>query len=106
MKASSFLKGFHIVREDDLGHAMIEMDGLYYIVKVDRKAKEFQSALPSDCHADGGVWLSRWTGAGLRYVASGRSRDAARMQWLRHITPLTTALEEDEKRLRELRERA
>lgn len=101
MKASEIIKsGFTIVREDDLGHAIIELDGLYYIVKVDRQAKEFQSVLPCDLHPDGGGWLSRWTGAGLRYVASGRSRNAAMAQWRKHIVPRTEALAE-EARLRQ-----
>ena len=102
MRASDIIKsGFTIVREDDLGHAIIDLDGLYYIVKVDLQAKEFQSVLPSDMHPDGGGWLAKWTGDGLRYVASGRSRSAAMAQWRKHIIPLAEELEEFN-RLREI----
>ena len=102
MRASEMIKGFHIVREDDLGHAMIEMDGLYYIVAVDRQAKEFQSVLPCDAHEDGGGWLAKWTGDGLRYVASGRSRNAAMTQWRKYIVPRTEEMAEEARIRREV----
>ena len=95
MRASDVLNGsWRVVREDNIGNAMIELDGLFYIVEVDGRSYQFKSAIPADAELHGGVWHANWTESGLRYVASGRSRSAANAQWRRHIIPLTEHAEE------------
>ena len=95
MKASNILNGtWNIIREDNLGHAMLELEGLFYIVYVDGQSCQFQSAIPADAELHGGAWVANWTETGLMYVAGGRSRAAAMAQWRRHIIPLTKHAEE------------
>ena len=96
MRASNHISPmrWEIVREDELGHAMIELEGLYYIVRVDGRSYQFVSALPCDMPSNGGWWCSGWTEGGLKYVASGRSRAAANAQWRKHIVPLSVDDEE------------
>lgn len=102
MKASDVLSScWKIVREDNLGHAMIELEGKFYIVYVDGKSYQFQSAIPADAEIHGGTWVAPWTEAGLMYVASGRSRAAANAQWRRHIIPI----EEHENELRSMEDK-
>ena len=99
MKASESLSNtWNIIREDELGHAIIELDGLFYTVKVDGKSYQFQSTLPGDMPSGGGCWTANWSEEGLRYVANGRSRNAAMAQWRKYIIPLT----EESERLRQL----
>lgn len=90
MKASDSLASWwNIVREDNLGHAMIELDGMYYIAHVNARSCQFESAISCDFTSTGGTWVAGWSEGGLRYVASGRSRAAANAQWRRHIEPLS-----------------
>lgn len=85
MRASDILNStWRIVREDDLGHCIIELDGLFYVVRVSQGG-QFESCLP----ADGRPWFARCTEAGLRYVTAGRGRKIAMAQWRKHIIPLS-----------------
>ena len=94
MKASEILSGWwNIVREDNIGHAMIELDGMYYISHVNARSYKFESSLPCDAPSGNGRWRANWTESGLRYVASGRSRAAANAQWRKYIVPLTEEAE-------------
>ena len=90
MRASESLNStWNIVREDNYGNAIIEQDGLFYVVNVDGTHYNFRSALPSDMPVGGGCWAANWTEAGLQYVAKGRTKTAAYSQWRRHIKPLS-----------------
>ncbi len=90
MKASDVLSTmWEIIREDDFGHVMIRLEGLYYIVEVSGRSYQFLSVLPGDMPSDGGRWCSAWTEGGLKYVAHGRSRKAAQAQWRKYIIPRT-----------------
>lgn len=95
MKASDVLSTvWNIVREDDFGHAMIELEGKYHIVEVTARSYQFLSVLPGDMPSDGGRWCSNWTEGGLQYVSRGRSRKAANAQWRKYIVPYTIEAEE------------
>ena len=89
MKASNHISTrWEIVREDELGHAMIKLEGLYYIVRVDGRSYQFVSALPCDMPSNGGWWGSAWAEGGLKDVARGRSPAAANAQRRKHIVPV------------------
>lgn len=72
-----------IIREDGLGNVMYEIDGKFYIVY--EEGNQVFSTLPCDLPRDGGLWVSRATEKGVRYVAHGKSRSAAYSQWRKHI---------------------
>lgn len=78
-----------VIKEDDGGHAIVEIDGLYYIVQVDSDAGEVLSVLPADNPKNGGRWASKPSESGIKYVAKGRKLQAALSQWRRHIAPLS-----------------
>lgn len=83
MRASDIISGWNIVRENDHGHAMIEIDRRYYIAYISR-SYEFVSALPGDME-DGNRLRATLTTDGLRAVTKGRSRAAANTQWRKYV---------------------
>jgi hypothetical protein len=63
--------------------ALIEVDGRYYVVGIDRGAGQVTSELASDSPADGGRWFGGISDRGVQYVANGRSESAARAAFRR-----------------------
>lgn len=82
IKSQYISSAYNVIKEDDNGHIMIELDGLYYIVCY--RSGQLSSCLPAD-NPQGGCWVAKLSESGIKYVAAGRSRNAAMGQWKRHI---------------------
>lgn len=63
-----------IIKERN-GFALILVDSLYYVVRIDRNAGQVKSALHRDMPRGGGEWFARLTSNGVKYVAGGMTRE-------------------------------
>ena len=57
--------------------AVVEIDGYFYVIEIDHDSHQVKSHLPSDMPDGGGCWFAGISDAGVRYVASPRTRHGA-----------------------------
>lgn len=68
----------HLYEWDEIDNIwVVEIDGLFYVVRGDDVKGQVSSVLPADQPASGGCWIGRTSEAGVKYVATGRSRKNA-----------------------------
>lgn len=81
------MRTFTIV-EEERGIALVELNGLFYVVRYDEERGQFQSVIQPDSPPEMGcAWIASATNEGLVYVAGGRTRATAR-RWFRRMIAL------------------
>jgi len=74
----------NVIKENSIGDAVVEVNGSYYVVNINRQKGQVQSTMPSDMPRDGGTWFAGFSDDGVKYVSSARTRKAA-MAGLRRL---------------------
>jgi hypothetical protein len=65
------------IKKEEHGYAMVEHNGKYTVVEIDRPSGQVYSAMPTDHPLGGGKWFARMGDSGIEYVSKWYSRGYA-----------------------------
>ena len=66
-----------IIATNNCSDSVVEVDGNYHVVNINRQKGQVQSTMHSDMPRDGGTWFAGLSDYGVKYVSSARTRAAA-----------------------------